>query len=144
MAAACLCVTGVLVLVVNSSPTRRWFVERPAAREEANLESAVRDNLVYLKNTVDVYLAWSLYTGTWSLDLPTWDRLILPEPDSDGIVTLTDTLENMHMGWLSSSETYDPWGNEYELRRGTRDYEVRSWGPDGLQDTEDDLSSKRL
>ena len=38
-------------------------------------------------------------------------------------------------------------GNEYELRpgdRGRRNYEVLCWGPDGLSDTEDDISSLRL
>jgi general secretion pathway protein G len=38
----------------------------------------------------------------------------------------------------------DPWGNDYQLVPGDRpvDWEVISWGPDGSQGTEDDISSK--
>lgn len=38
----------------------------------------------------------------------------------------------------------DPWGNDYILREGDRpgDWEVISWGPDGSEGTEDDISSK--
>ena len=41
----------------------------------------------------------------------------------------------------------DPWGNEFEMRpgeRGWRDYEVRSWGPDGKPDTDDDIGSRTI
>ena len=87
-----------------------------------------RVDLASLKDTIDMYL---LQTG--SRKLPTWDMLITP--DERG------------RAWLSgySEAPTDPWGNEYELRpsdRGGRDYEVRSWGPDGISDTEDDISSK--
>jgi hypothetical protein len=39
----------------------------------------------------------------------------------------------------------DPWGNAYELIPGDRpmDWEVISYGPDGSQGTEDDISSKQ-
>lgn len=39
----------------------------------------------------------------------------------------------------------DPWGNDYQLREGDRpaEWEVISWGPDGSEGTEDDLSSKK-
>ena len=87
-----------------------------------------RVDLASLKDTIDMYL---LQTG--SRKLPTWDMLITP--DERG------------RAWLSgySEAPTDPWGNEYELRpsdRGGRDYEVRSWGPDGISDTEDDISSR--
>ena len=38
----------------------------------------------------------------------------------------------------------DPWGNDYYLREGDRpmDWEVISWGPDGSEGTDDDVSSK--
>ena len=38
----------------------------------------------------------------------------------------------------------DPWGNDYLLREGDtpRDFEVVSWGADGSEGTDDDLSSK--
>ncbi|MBL8747717.1 MAG: type II secretion system major pseudopilin GspG [Planctomycetes bacterium] len=39
----------------------------------------------------------------------------------------------------------DPWGNDYQLREGDtpRDFIVLSWGPDGSEGTEDDLTSKQ-
>jgi general secretion pathway protein G len=38
----------------------------------------------------------------------------------------------------------DPWGNDYVLREGDtpRDFEVLSLGPDGIENTDDDISSK--
>ena len=46
-------------------------------------------------------------------------------------------------GWLrrfyTGSET-DPWGNEYYLVSGSRDYYVGSMGPDGQQGTGDDIT----
>ncbi|MBX3462524.1 MAG: type II secretion system major pseudopilin GspG [Planctomycetes bacterium] len=37
----------------------------------------------------------------------------------------------------------DPWGNDYQLMPGDRpqDWEVISWGPDGSQGTDDDISN---
>lgn len=37
----------------------------------------------------------------------------------------------------------DPWGNEYQLREGDQrgEWEVVSWGPDGSDGTDDDISS---
>ena len=39
----------------------------------------------------------------------------------------------------------DPWGNDYQLREGDRpsEWEVISWGADGSDGTDDDLSSKQ-
>jgi len=39
----------------------------------------------------------------------------------------------------------DPWGKEYELLPGDRpnEWEVVSWGPDGSEHTEDDISSRK-
>ena len=38
----------------------------------------------------------------------------------------------------------DPWGNDFILRGDTgRDFEVLSCGPDGSEDTDDDISSKK-
>lgn len=39
----------------------------------------------------------------------------------------------------------DPWGNDYDLREGDRaiDWEVRSAGPDGKIDTDDDVTSRK-
>ncbi|HEX5053814.1 MAG TPA: type II secretion system major pseudopilin GspG [Planctomycetota bacterium] len=38
----------------------------------------------------------------------------------------------------------DPWDHDYVLREGDtpRDFEVISWGPDGNEGTDDDISSK--
>lgn len=38
----------------------------------------------------------------------------------------------------------DPWGNDYLLREGDtpRDFEVLSLGPDGIENTDDDITSK--
>ena len=45
-----------------------------------------------------------------------------------------------------TSNPTDPWGTEYEIRRGEHPgtWEVISHGPDTLPDTEDDISSKTL
>lgn len=39
----------------------------------------------------------------------------------------------------------DPWGKEYELvpGDGPNDWEVVSWGPDGSEHTQDDISHRR-
>lgn len=45
-------------------------------------------------------------------------------------------------GWLRrdySGVPEDPWGNQYFLQKGRRDYSVGSMGPDGVQGTEDDV-----
>ncbi len=38
----------------------------------------------------------------------------------------------------------DPWGNDYQLREGDkpREFIVLSWGPDGSEGTEDDITSQ--
>ena len=97
-------------------------------RRVDNLARA-RADLASLKNGINMYLLQSN-----AKDLPTWVTLITP--DERGTV------------WLEgySEPPKDPWGNEYALlpwNRGVPDFEVQSWGPDGLQDTEDDLSARR-
>ena len=56
------------------------------------------------------------------------------------------TLENSH-AWLPGFEAApkDPWGNEYYVAKleGTGKFAVFSMGPDGIDDTEDDLRSDR-
>ena len=130
--AVCLGLVGASVFVIGSriegSPVRKWLTEIKAGEQLANLETALAD-LAALKGTVDTYILRSR-----AQELPTWDSLITP--DERGTV------------WLEgySEPPKDPWGNEYQLLpwdRGFPDYQIQSWGPDGLQDTEDDLSSKR-
>ena len=40
----------------------------------------------------------------------------------------------------------DPWSNRYEIRKGKNPgtWEVISYGPDGMPDTDDDISTKAL
>lgn len=46
--------------------------------------------------------------------------------------------------FLKDGELNDAWGNKFVLRGETRkDYEVISLGPDGSENTEDDLSSRK-
>ena len=97
--------------------------------EYAKLEKGGAD-VSQLKSTVDSYTIRSKAT-----ELPTWEMLI--KPDRRGTV------------WLPgfSQAPKDPWGNEYEIRpgeHGLRDYEVFSWGPDGLSGTNDDISSNTI
>ena len=62
----------------------------------------------------------------------------LTTPDKNGQAYL--------QGYESGGMPKDPWQNPYEIREGENrgTWEVLSWGPDGLQNTEDDISSKRL
>ncbi len=97
--------------------------------DDADLGKAKAD-VASLKQTVDMYIMQNRGAG-----LPTWEDLITPDERGSA--------------WLEgySEAPKDPYGNEYELRvgdRGRRDYEVLCWGPDGLSDTEDDISSRNL
>ena len=62
----------------------------------------------------------------------------LTTPDKNGQAFL--------QGYEAGGMPKDPWGNTYEIREGEHrgTWEVLSWGPDGLQNTEDDISSKRI
>ena len=43
-----------------------------------------------------------------------------------------------------NSDATDPWGNSYIIRETERNrFEVISFGPDGAENTEDDISSSR-
>jgi hypothetical protein len=49
-------------------------------------------------------------------------------------------------GWLRrdySGSPQDPWGSQYYLISGRRDYTVGTMGPDGIQGTEDDYTVTR-
>ena len=67
-------------------------------------------------------------------ELPTWEEIITPGEGSDR--------------WLTARSEWpkDPWGHELEIRDGSTplDFEVISYGPDGIPDTDDDVSSKRI
>lgn len=97
--------------------------------DEADRGKAVAD-VASLKQTVDLYILQNRGAG-----LPTWEDLITPDDRGSA--------------WLEgySEAPKDPYGNEYELRpgdRGPRNFEVLCWGPDGLSDTEDDISSRTI
>ena len=97
--------------------------------DDADLGKATAD-VAALKGAVDLYMLRNR-----GGELPTWDLLITPDDRGSA--------------WLPgySEAPKDPFGNEYELRRGDRgrrDYEVLCWGPDGLSDTEDDISSRTI
>ncbi len=97
--------------------------------DQADLGKATAD-VASLSDTVKLYLITS-----GSRELPTWEDLITP--DEKGYA------------WLEgySQPPKDPFGNEYELRpgdRGGRNFEILCWGPDGLSDTEDDISSRTI
>ncbi len=97
--------------------------------EHAKLEKGGAD-VSQLKSTVDIYNIRSK-----AAELPTWEMLI--KPDGRGTVWLP--------GFAQAPR--DPWGNEYELRlgeHGLKDFEVLSWGPDGLSGTVDDISSNTI
>ncbi len=78
-----------------------------------------------------LYATVQMYALANSNRLPdNWDELI--QPDENGRVYLDQVTE----------APKDPWGNEYEIRRlEGRQFEVRSWGPDEIPDTDDDISS---
>jgi len=66
--------------------------------------------------------------------LPTWEELIRRD-------------EKGHR-WIESEEPLvDPWGNEYVITTHP-DFEhipeIRSWGPDGQADTEDDITNETI
>ncbi len=100
------------------------------ASEDANLGKAKSD-VASLKQVVDTYMIRNMTNR----ELPTWEELITPD--------------DRGYAWLEgySEAPKDPWGNEYELRqgdRGRRDFEILCWGPDGMSDSEDDISSRTI
>lgn len=93
--------------------------------EDAKIQKAKAD----IKVIADAVTVYKLQVR--GAQLPTMETLTTP--DEKGKT------------WLNSSSR-DPWDNEYEIREGERrsDFEVRSAGPDGNPDTEDDISSKTM
>lgn len=87
--------------------------------EQARLDKAASD-VNSIHGTVTVY--WTR-NGT----LPSMDDLL--EPDSTG---------NPYL----ETEPIDPWKNPYEIRskEGRGRFEVISYGPDGIADTDDDIT----
>ena len=59
--------------------------------------------------------------------------------------TLDDlTSEDVKGGPYLKSIEKDPWGNDFQLRGDNkRDFEILSYGPDGSEGSEDDISSRK-
>lgn len=111
-------------------PVVPWNYEPPATAVGDASAMKARADVAALKNAVDLYLL-----QTRSRNLPTWVLLITPDERGNA--------------WLEGYQQppKDPWGNEYEIRpgdRGPRSYEIRSWGPDGISGTKDDISSTTI
>lgn len=96
---------------------------RPGSRSQKNIadRETAREELHDIHSTVLLYLR-----GRQGGDLLTVDMLVGSEHAE-----------------LSRVPARDPWGNAYEIRpgRGAWAFEVISGGPDGILDTDDDLSS---
>jgi general secretion pathway protein G len=88
--------------------------------EQARVDKARAD-------TNSIASAIRIYT-TRNSKIPTWDDLL--EPDSTG---------NPYIE--GGQPQKDPWDHEYEIRQleGRLRFEVISFGPDGQEDTEDDI-----
>jgi general secretion pathway protein G len=65
-------------------------------------------------------------------------------PSLEDLITPNDKGQ-VYLEGFSEAPT-DPWGTPFEIRRGEHPgtWEVVSYGPDQLPDTEDDISSKTL
>lgn len=88
--------------------------------EEARQQTATSD-ITNLYQTIKLFVAQRS-------KIPTWEDLTTP--DSRGQATLETGIPK------------DPWQNEYVIRNleGYNRYEVICKGPDGIEDTEDDLA----
>lgn len=94
------------------------------ARDVAEVKKAQTD-IKQIQDTVSLYM-----TVNSTRRIPTLEDLTTP--DKNGKVWLMGIAE-------------DPWGSEYVIREGDRgDFEVLSFGPDGDEGTDDDISSKDL
>lgn len=67
-------------------------------------------------------------------------------PKLEELTTPDDRGQAYLRGYENGGVPKDPWGNAYEIREGEKraTWEVISYGPDGQQNTQDDISSKNL
>lgn len=80
------------------------------------------------------------------MELASIQRLILTEVITDGLPN--DVVRNFR-GYLRSNliantkrdVSLDPWGNPYHIQEFPDEYQIWSYGPDGRDDTEDDIWS---
>jgi general secretion pathway protein G len=93
------------------------------AGDEARIQKAQAD-VTSIANSVKLYRA-TKGKAPESLDVLTSD-------------------EERSKPWYLDNLTQDPWDHDYEIRDGDapNEWEVVSLGPDGLANTEDDISSK--
>ncbi|MDH3270569.1 MAG: type II secretion system protein GspG [Gemmatimonadota bacterium] len=73
-------------------------------------------------------------------------RLTVMADQLDVRLSRGESLPERFDGWLRrdySGVPEDPWGNQYYLETGRRDYTVGTMGPDGVQGTADDIRVTR-
>ena len=100
--------------------------------ETTETDASAMDSAKVMISVIDMAVKfYYLENAGW---MPTLEDLIIE--DENGQVYLNGFSETPK----------DPWGTEYEIRRGKKpgSWEVISWGPDGLPNTDDDISSKTL
>lgn len=96
------------------------------ANDEAN-EGVAASDISTIKDAADMYKIRNRGRTPEIVDLIT--------TDDKGVAYIE--------GYDGAEEILDPWGNAYEIRADGAQIEVISFGPDGLADTDDDLSSRR-
>ena len=95
--------------------------------ENAEISTA-KQQITNIKGAVELYMIENRRR------IPTWEDLITPDNRGHRYLETEDPLQ-------------DPWGNEYDI---TTDPEYQhkplivSYGPDGIEGTEDDITSKNL
>ncbi|MEM7204744.1 MAG: type II secretion system protein GspG [Planctomycetota bacterium] len=112
-------ILGLLATIVGSNVLGR------SAKAEV---STAEINISQLKDTVDQYMIENRRR------IPTWEDLLTPDRTGHK--------------WIQREDPQlDPWGNEYVITFDP-DYEqlpfIVSWGPDGLEGTDDDIDSKSI
>jgi general secretion pathway protein G len=112
-------ILGLLATIVGSSVLGR--------SERAELKTAEM-NIGEIMDVVEMYMVENRHR------IPTWEDLLTPDAKGHRYIEREDPPE-------------DPWGNQYQI---TADPEfeskpmVLSWGPDRIENTEDDITSKSI
>lgn len=119
----------IMVVVVILGLLSTLVVQNVMKSHRRAMLDKTRADVSSLKSTVDLFM---LTTGR--RETPTWQMLITRDPAGEV--------------WLEglTRAPRDPYGNEYVLRgeAGGTGAEVISWGPDGVEGSEDDISSRSL
>lgn len=113
-------ILGLLVMIVGPQVL--------GSKAEADKKAAIAD-------VARIYDAVQQFMLRNNNRIPTMEELITP--DDTGYAYLPNQEE----------PPVDPWGNEYEIRTDPNFSHIPivvCWGPDGQQDTEDDITSKNM